>query len=452
MICPLVLKNYLALWLLKSPLHLSRGFFRSFFRHFRREFTLRSSCSAQDTKLQIATPSLCPNAADDCGMIRKNPKSFIRGVVIPALLLLLAQPASAQESMTVGWKRNPEGNIAGYKVHLGTSSGSYPTVKTVMGGTTTVLTGLKPDTTYFCTVQAYDIFGQTSDFSSEISFTTRPLAGFLGGWTTHAGLRAAAADPMAVPFRDGVPNLLKYAFRMNGGAADNRVLAAADGTAGLPLFRLDRTAGNAWFEVQYLRLRSGELAYKPMVSTDLVRYTAMTGSVSTTVVDDVWERVTQRMAVNTAETPRLFGRVVVSQVKTPASVFADWAAAYGLSGTNSIAHGDGVPNLLKYAFNLAPSSADARILQSATGMAGLPRFSLAGSASQRTFTVEYLRRKNSGLVYAPKVSTNMVHYALMSGSVSVSSIDNDWERVKQSMAVNPALTPRLFGRVEVLLP
>jgi hypothetical protein len=268
----------------------------------------------------------------------------------------------------------------------------------------------------------------------------------------NAGLRAAAADPMAVPFRDGVPNLLKYAFRMNGGAPDNRMLAADTGTTGLPLFRFDRTAGNAWFEVQYLRLRSGEISYRPMVSTDLVRYTAMTGSVSTMIVDDEWERVTQRMAVNPAETPRLFGRVAVTQVKTPASVFADWAAAYGLSGANTIARGDGVPNLLKYAFNLAPSSADARILQSGTGTAGLPRFALTGSASQRTFTVEYLRRKNSGLVYAPKVSSNMVHYSLMSGSISVTSIDADWERVTQSMAVNPALTPRLFGRVEVLLP
>ncbi len=391
-----------------------------------------------------------------CPLVLKNfralrfLKSFMQSVLLTALWL--AFPAHAQQSVTIGWKPNPEGNIAGYKVHLGSSSGSYQTIKTVTVGTKTVLTDLKPDTTYHCAVQAYDIFGQTSVFSSEISFTTRPLSGFLVGWAANADLRAAAADPMAVPFRDGVPNLLKYAFRMNGGAPDNRMLAADTGTTGLPLFRLGRAAGNAWFEVQYLRLRSGELAYQPMVSSDLVRYTAMTGSVSTTVVDDAWERVTQRMAVDPAETPRLFGRLAVTQIHTPASVFANWAAAYGLGNANAIAHGDGVPNLLKYAFNLAPTAADARVLQSTTGLAGLPLFSLAGSGTQRTFRVEYLRRKNSGLIYTPKVSSNLVHYTLMSGAISVSSIDERWERVTQSTAVNPALTPCLFGRVEVLLP
>lgn len=401
--------------------------------------------------LRIAAPVSWTDPADDCCMLRKTHSTFIHAILL-LFFLWLAQPSFAQQSVNVGWNRNPESNIAGYNFFLGTTSGSYPTIKKVVGGTSTVLTGLKPDTTYFCAVQAYDTFGQTSKLSSEISFTTRQLSGFLAGWTANSGLRAAAADPMAVPFRDGVPNLIKYAFKMNGAAADNRVLAANTGTTGLPLFRLDRTDGNAWFEVQYLRLRSGELAYQPKVSTDLVRYTPMTGSVSVTTVDAEWERVTQRMAVDLAVTPRLFGIVEVSQVRTPESAFSDWAAAFGLSGANATAHGDRVPNLLKYAFNLDPSAADTRVLQSATGTAGLPLFSLAGNSSQRLFKVEYLRRKNSGLIYTPKVSTDLVYYTLMSGVISVTSIDDDWERVTLSMAVNPALTPRLFGRVDVSLP
>jgi hypothetical protein len=391
------------------------------------------------------------DSGDDCGMVRKNSISFIRAI-LPLLCLWLANPACAQQSLTIGWKENPEANIAGYKVFLGTASGSYFTNKKVTGTTSTELTGLMPDTRYFCAVQAYNTAGQTSEMSSEITFTTRPLTGFLVGWTANAGLRVAAADPLAVPFRDGVPNLIKYAFRMNGGAPDNRVLAADTGSVGLPLFRFDRSGGNHSFEVQYLRLRSGELAYQPKVSTDLVHYTAMTGSVTVTAIDAEWERVTQRMVVDTAETPALFGMVAVSQVKTPASVFADWAATYGLGGANAIAHGDGVPNLLKYAFNLKPTAADARVLQSGTGTAGLPLFSFAGTATQRLFRVEYLRRKNSGLLYTPKVSTNLVNYSLMSGAINVSAIDDEWERVTLSMEVNPAITPRLFGRVEVLLP
>lgn len=405
---------------------------------------------------RIAPSSSETNPGDDHGVTREKAQPFILFLILPALFLWLALPSKAQDSVTVAWTPNAETTVAGYKVFLGTSSGGYSSSQSVTSGTSAVLSGLKPGTKYFCAVQAYDKIGQTSDLSQEITFTTRPRIGFFSVWAVNKGLVGAAADPMARPFQDGVPNLLKYAFNLNGGAPDNRVLPAAAGTAGLPLFRVDRTNSGTWFEVQYLRLRSGELAYQPKISTDLVNYTPMTGTISVAGIDADWERVTQRMAVNPAATPKLFGTVEVSQAQTPASVFTAWAAASGLSGAaalpGAMPRADGVSNLLKYAFNLNPSAADSRVLQSATGTAGLPLFTLASGSPQRLFKVEYLRRKNSGLVYSPEISTDMVRFTAMQGSPTVASIDDDWERVTLSMAVDPALTPKLFGRVSVSLP
>lgn len=78
----------------------------------------------------------------------------------------------AQTTLTAKWNPNPEPDIAGYKVHLGTTSGSYTVVVDVVDGTSVVLTGLAPSTTYYCAVQAYNTSGMTSEMSDEASGTT----------------------------------------------------------------------------------------------------------------------------------------------------------------------------------------------------------------------------------------------------------------------------------------
>jgi hypothetical protein len=75
-------------------------------------------------------------------------------------------------SVTLSWSANAEGDLAGYKIYFGTSSGNYtsPGSPVVIGKTTTyTLTGLQRNTTYFFALSAYDSAGNESALSAEVS-------------------------------------------------------------------------------------------------------------------------------------------------------------------------------------------------------------------------------------------------------------------------------------------
>ncbi len=63
-----------------------------------------------------------------------------------ALLLAMLTPiASHAESVTVAWDANPEPDVVGYYVFIGTASGFYSTVADVGNGTFVTLTGTATD-------------------------------------------------------------------------------------------------------------------------------------------------------------------------------------------------------------------------------------------------------------------------------------------------------------------
>lgn len=102
------------------------------------------------------------------------------------------------------------------------------------------------------------------------------------------GLSGSATDEDAIPFSDGVPNVIKWAFNMNLGAADHRRLDFGAATAaGLPAFRL---AGNAQY--RYLRRTDGSVIYRPLVSTDLTTWEPFTGTETVQPQATGWEQVT----------------------------------------------------------------------------------------------------------------------------------------------------------------
>ncbi|MBH0200998.1 MAG: hypothetical protein HP496_01530, partial [Nitrospira sp.] len=83
--------------------------------------------------------------------------------------LTLNPPASS--SVTLTWNANTESDLAGYKVYRATSSGKYGTAIAAVPGNTTsyIATGLQFGTTYFFVVTAYDIAGNESAYSNEVS-------------------------------------------------------------------------------------------------------------------------------------------------------------------------------------------------------------------------------------------------------------------------------------------
>ncbi len=144
------------------------------------------------------------------------------------------------------------------------------------------------------------------------------------------------------------------------------------------------------------------------------------------------------------------------QVASPLERFEAWTDRHQLEGDNAlpsaVPHADGVENLLKFAFNMNGSGHDRSVFSEVDGISGLPRFSLTGDDQPRLFRVVYLRLKNSGLIYRPMRSTNLMSFDPMDGSEVITSIDDNWERVEISELIDVSETPRVFGMVEVVLP
>lgn len=215
-----------------------------------------------------------------------------------------------RSSVTVAWNANPEPTVAGYKVWLGTKSGTFSKVQNVGNVTNHSFTGLSSETTYYFAVQAYDASSQVSDLSTVVSFVIPQAVGSFDTWAANGGLGGAAAGTMVSPFGDGLPNLVKFAFNLNPAAADCRVLATPGGSAGLPHFSIDRSGAQPLFTVEYLRRNLSGLAYTPRITSDFKTYSAMSGTQSVTPIDAEWDRVKIQMPAGSH--PRLFGRVDVT--------------------------------------------------------------------------------------------------------------------------------------------
>jgi N-acetylneuraminic acid mutarotase len=132
-------------------------------------------------------------------------------------------------------------------------------------------------------------------------------------------------------------------------------------------------------------------------------------------------------------------------------LFEAWADDAGLldedAAPEANPHGDGVANLLKYAFNLDAQTAGGSIMEQA-GTTGLPRVSRVPGATPK-LRLEFIRRKNSGLIYTPQHGTTLDDFVPMTASPTVTSIDEQWERV---VIEQPATGPAGFARVKVSLP
>jgi hypothetical protein len=127
-------------------------------------------------------------------------------------------------------------------------------------------------------------------------------------WGQEAGLSGPNAGPLATPYHDGVPNLLKYAFNMSGEDADVTRLIEGTGASGLPSIRV---VGNI-LRVEFLRRVSSGLVYQPVKSSSLSSgsWTGLVAIPTVTVVSPGWERVVYEEIIPLGSL-RGFGRVDV---------------------------------------------------------------------------------------------------------------------------------------------
>lgn len=135
-----------------------------------------------------------------------------------------------------------------------------------------------------------------------------PFASYAAWATTH-GLTGASAQPGATPYRDGVPNLLKFALNLNGAGPDSRRMVAGGGTGGLPCIEPWGQGAGRTLRFEFVRRTASGLIYTPQMSTDLAVWLNLTAApASTTPIDSEWERVVYE---GPATTSPMFGRLEV---------------------------------------------------------------------------------------------------------------------------------------------
>ncbi len=93
--------------------------------------------------------------------------------------ILAALPSSlafGEGSVSLTWDRSAGTNIAGYRIHYGTTSHTYSNVIEAGTSTNATVSGLINGATYYFAATAYDTSNLESDYSTEVSYTNVALA------------------------------------------------------------------------------------------------------------------------------------------------------------------------------------------------------------------------------------------------------------------------------------
>ena len=155
--------------------------------------------------------------------------------------------------------------------------------------------------------------GSENPFAISLAGVGLPAVNGFDQAVAEAGLAGPDAEPLAMPFGDGVTNLEKYAFNLNLAGNDSRTMEAG-GVAGLPRNGVVEIDGESFLRVEYLRRRGSGLTYATEFSSTLSNgsFVAATASEQVSAIDDQWERVIIDEPYDPDTTPRRFSRVGVS--------------------------------------------------------------------------------------------------------------------------------------------
>ena len=126
-----------------------------------------------------------------------------------------------------------------------------------------------------------------------------------------------------------------------------------------------------------------------------------------------------------------------------------WRAGYfypAIGGLLADPDGDGVKNIVEFAFNLNPKATSLATLQPGSGTSGLPSVARNGGGS---LTIEFIRRRADalpGIIYAAEFACSPAGPWTAATVETSTIIDATFERVA---VIDPAPAPNRFTRVRL---
>ena len=97
-----------------------------------------------------------------------------------AMLMLVVAATTGAERLTLAWDPSPSADVVGYRLYYGTNTRSYQFVtNAALNLTQSVVLPYRGR--WFSAATAYDTNGLESDFSSEVSWESKPLPPAMAG-------------------------------------------------------------------------------------------------------------------------------------------------------------------------------------------------------------------------------------------------------------------------------
>ena len=295
-----------------------------------------------------------------------------------------ANGGSATVSFDYGLDTSYGTNVAGSPATVTGSTGTAVSV---------ALTGLTPATTYHYRVNTADASGNTH--GSDMTFTTLDTNASLSAITITPGALTPAFDSNTLTYAVGLPNAAT-SFTVAATTASSAATLTMNGTA--------QTSGTT----------SAPNAFSTNSATVTLVVTAQDGTTSKTY--------TLNLTRNT--------------------LYLDWAASNGLNSTNNSAtadaDGDGIPNLLEYAFNSSPTTQDRSVLPATTT-------SLNPADGKHYFTYAFRQLINPGtLTYGIETSPDLITWT----AVPAQNLQQVGTAVPTGDGVTQVVTFRILPSIE----
>jgi hypothetical protein len=92
-------------------------------------------------------------------------------ILLVAVITFASREMARANNLSLAWNPSPSAGLAGYSVYYGTTSGSYSYQIDAGNATSATISNLTAGTTYYIATTAYNVLGNESSFSNEISYT-----------------------------------------------------------------------------------------------------------------------------------------------------------------------------------------------------------------------------------------------------------------------------------------